>query len=104
MGVGQTIAPRGIRKYLPILSWLPNYPAQWLRGDLLAGLVAAAVLIPQAMACASIAGLPVQVGLYVALAPMLVYVLLGTLRPLSVSSTSTLSMLVATTLATGVQS
>jgi SulP family sulfate permease len=99
MGVGQTIAPQGIRKYLPILSWLPNYPGQWLRADLLAGLVAAAVVIPQSMAYASIAGLPVQVGLYVALAPMLVYVLLGTSRPLSVSSTSTLSMLVASELA-----
>jgi high affinity sulfate transporter 1 len=56
------------------------------------------------MAYASIAGLPVQVGLYVALAPMLVYAVLGTSRPLSVSSTSTVSMLVATTLAVAVQS
>ena len=44
-------------------------------------------------------GLPVQVGLYTALVPMLVYVLLGTSRPLSVSSTSTISMLTATELA-----
>jgi MFS superfamily sulfate permease-like transporter len=43
MGLGQTIAPQGIRKYLPILSWLPNYQSQWLRADLLAGLVAAAI-------------------------------------------------------------
>ena len=100
----QATAPRGIRKHLPILNWLPNYPARWLRADLLAGLVAAAVVIPQAMAYASIAGLPVQVGLYVALAPMLVYALLGTSRPLSVSSTSTISMLAATALAGAVQS
>jgi MFS superfamily sulfate permease-like transporter len=73
MDEAQATAPRGIRKHLPILNWLPNYPARWLRADLLAGLVAAAVVIPQAMAYASIAGLPVQVGLYVALAPMLVY-------------------------------
>jgi SulP family sulfate permease len=99
MGVGQTIAPQGIRKYLPVLSWLPNYSSQWLRADLLAGLVAAAVVIPQAMAYAAIAGLPVQVGLYTALVPMLIYVLLGTSRPLSVSSTSTISMLTATELA-----
>jgi high affinity sulfate transporter 1 len=56
------------------------------------------------MAYAAIAGLPVQVGLYTALVPMLIYVLLGTSRPLSVSSTSTISMLVATTLAGAVQS
>jgi SulP family sulfate permease len=97
-------APTGLAKYIPILSWLPKYRPAWLRADLLAGLVAAAVVIPQAMAYASIAGLPVQVGLYVALAPMLVYALLGTSRPLSVSSTSTISMLVATTLAGAVQS
>ena len=90
-------APTGLAKYIPILSWLPRYQPAWLGSDLLAGLVTAAVVIPQAMAYASIAGLPVQVGLYVALVPMLVYALLGTSRPLSVSSTSTISMLVATT-------
>jgi len=91
-------APTGLAKYIPILGWLPRYQPAWLRADLLAGLVAAAVVIPQAMAYASIAGLPVQVGLYVALAPMLIYALLGTSRPLSVSSTSTISILVATEL------
>ncbi len=91
--------PSGLRKYLPVLQWLPGYPSRWLRFDLVAGLTAAAVVIPQAMAYAAIAGLPVQVGLYTALVPMLIYVLLGTSRPLSVSSTSTISMLTATELA-----
>jgi high affinity sulfate transporter 1 len=91
--------PQGIRKHLPILIWLPQYQPAWLRFDLIAGLTAAAVVIPQAMAYATIAGLPVQVGLYTALVPMLIYVLLGTSRPLSVSSTSTISMLTATELA-----
>jgi SulP family sulfate permease len=99
MDEAQVTAPHGIRKVLPILNWLPSYPAQWLRFDLVAGLTAAAVVIPQAMAYAAIAGLPVQVGLYTALVPMLIYVLLGTSRPLSVSSTSTISMLTATELA-----
>ncbi|MFN2196673.1 MAG: SulP family inorganic anion transporter [Anaerolineales bacterium] len=93
-------APRGITKYLPFLSWLPHYQRTWLWLDLLAGLIAAAVVIPQAMAYATIAGLPVQVGLYVALLPMLAYALLGTSRPLSVSSTSALSMLAASALLT----
>jgi high affinity sulfate transporter 1 len=92
-------APTGLTKYVPILGWLPRYQPAWLRFDLIAGLVAAAVVIPQAMAYAAIAGLPVQVGLYTALVPMLIYVLLGTSRPLSVSSTSTISMLTATELA-----
>ena len=93
-----------LTRYLPIFGWLPRYQRAWLPADLLAGLVAAAVVIPQAIAYASIAGLPVQVGLYVALAPMLVYTLLGSSRPLSVSSTSTISMLVASSLALAVQS
>jgi SulP family sulfate permease len=93
-----TTAPTGIKKFIPILGWLPNYQSGWLRFDLVAGLTAAAVVIPQAMAYATIAGLPIQVGLYVALVPMFVYTLLGTSRPLSVSSTSALSMLTAAAL------
>jgi high affinity sulfate transporter 1 len=92
-------APTGIVKYIPILGWLPKYQSKWLRLDLVAGLTAAAVVIPQAMAYASIAGLPVEVGLYTALTPMVVYALLGTSRPLSVSTTSTLAMLTAAVLA-----
>ena len=57
--------------------------------DLLAGVTAAAVVLPKAMAYASVAGLPVAVGLYTALVPMLLYALLGSSRVLSVSSTNT---------------
>jgi high affinity sulfate transporter 1 len=64
-----------------------------LRVDLLAGLTAAAVVIPKAMAYATIAGLPVQLGLYTAFIPMLVYSMLGTSRPLSVSTTTTIAIL-----------
>lgn len=85
-----------------MLDWLPHYQPSWLRFDLLAGLTTAAVVIPQAMAYATIAGLPVEVGLYAALTPMLVYVLLGTSRVLSVSVTSTVSMLTAAVLVAAV--
>jgi SulP family sulfate permease len=87
------------RPRLPILAWLSGYQVAWLRFDILAGLTTAAVVIPQAMAYATIAGLPVQVGLYTALVPMLIYVLLGTSRPLSVSTTSTIAILTAAELA-----
>lgn len=90
--------PGGIKKFLPILEWLPTYQVSWLRFDLVAGLTAAAVVTPQSMAYATIAGLPVQVGLYVALAPMFIYTLLGSSRRLSVSSTSALSILTGTAL------
>lgn len=97
--MNQDKSPAGLARYLPILSWLPGYPSGWFRFDLVAGLTCSAVVIPQAMAYASIAGLPVQVGLYTALVPMLLYVLLGSSQKLSVSTTSTIAMLTATALA-----
>jgi high affinity sulfate transporter 1 len=69
-----------------------------LRLDVVAGLTAAAVVLPKAMAYASVAGLPVAVGLYTAFIPMLVYALLGSSRVLSVSSTTTLAILAGTQL------
>ena len=69
-----------------------------LRPDIVAGLTAAAVVLPKAMAYATVAGLPVAVGLYTAFVPMLIYALLGTSRVLSVSSTATLAILTATQL------
>src|ERR1700722_8282079 len=77
---------------------LSGYRKDWLRFDAIAGVTTAAVVIPKSMAYASIAGLPLQAGLYVALVPMLVYALLGSSRPLSVSTTSTLAILTATEL------
>jgi sulfate permease, SulP family len=68
------------------------------RHDLVAGLTAAAVVLPKAMAYATVAGLPVAVGLYTALIPMLIYALLGSSRALSVSSTTTLAILAGTEL------
>jgi high affinity sulfate transporter 1 len=69
-----------------------------LRFDVVAGLTAAAVVLPKAMAYATVAGLPVAVGLYTAFIPMAVYALLGTSRVLSVSSTTTLAILAGTQL------
>ena len=82
---------------------LRGYQREWLRPDVIAGLTAAAVVIPKAMAFATIAGLPVQVGLYTALVPMVVYALLGTSRPLSVSTTTTIAILTGSALGTVAQ-
>ena len=81
------------RHYLPISDWLIHYDRTWLRPDVIAGLTTAAVVIPKAMAYATIAGLPVQVGLYTALVPMAIYALTGSSRPLSVSTTTTIAVL-----------
>ncbi len=69
-----------------------------LRFDVVAGLTAAAVVLPKAMAYATVAGLPVAVGLYTSFVPMVIYALLGSSRVLSVSSTATLAILVGTQL------
>ncbi len=61
----------------------------------MAGLATAAVVVPKAMAYATIAGLPVQVGLFTACVPMAIYAVLGTSRPLSVSTTTTIAILTA---------
>ena len=86
---------RRVHRYLPIPDWLFSYRKEWLRPDVIAGLTTAAVVIPKAMAYATIAGLPVQVGLYTAFVPMIIYAVLGSSRPLSVSTTTTLAILTA---------
>jgi SulP family sulfate permease len=80
-----------MRAFMP-----PGVPwPESLSADVVAGLTTAAVVLPKAMAYATIAGLPVQVGLYTAVIPMVVYALLGSSRPLSVSTTTTLAILTA---------
>jgi len=83
---------------LPVPDWIRDYRREWVKLDAVAGLTAAAVVIPIAMAHATIAGLPVQVGLYTAFLPMVIYAALGTSRPLSVSTTTTLAILAAAAL------
>jgi SulP family sulfate permease len=88
-----------LRSLIPALQWLRSYSKDLLRADAIAGLTASAVVIPKAMAYAAIAGLPLQVGLYTVLVPMVIYAVLGTSRPLSVSTTTTIAILVAAELA-----
>jgi MFS superfamily sulfate permease-like transporter len=87
--------PTTLARFIPSMAWLSRYQKQWLRPDIVAGLTAAAVVIPKAMAYATIAGLPVQIGLYTVFVPMVIYALLGTSRPLSVSTTTTIAILAA---------
>jgi high affinity sulfate transporter 1 len=96
------VAPRAepaFAHWLPALAWIRGYRREWLRFDVVAGLTTAALVIPQSMAYATLAGLPVEAGLYTALAAMPIYALLGTSRPLSVSVSSTVSILTASALA-----
>jgi sulfate permease, SulP family len=76
-------------------AWARGYRRAWLRRDVLAGATAAAVVIPQAMAYASIATVPLEAGIACALLPPLAYAALGTSRALSVSTTSSVALLTA---------
>jgi SulP family sulfate permease len=82
----------GIRRYVPILSWLPGYRRRGtFRADVVAGISVAALLIPGSMGYAEIAGLPPEVGLYAAPAALIAYVVFGGSKLLVVATASGVS-------------
>jgi SulP family sulfate permease len=83
---------------LPFLSWRRGYSAEAFRGDLLAGLTVAVVLVPQAMAYAMLAGLPPVYGLYAGAVTPMIAALWGSLRQLATGPIAIMSLLVLTTL------
>lgn len=84
---------------IPIVEWAPRYEKRWLRPDILAALAVWAVLVPQALAYASLAGVPAQAGLYAALAALVLYGIFGTSRELSVGPSSSVAALSVVTVA-----
>ncbi len=88
-----------LAKILPILSWAPRYHRSDFRSDLAAGMTVGAMLVPQAMAYALLAGLPPEVGLYAATVPVVIYALFGTSRQLAVGPVAIVSLLTASALA-----
>ena len=97
--MSQGVAIVKLTAWAPGLVSLRNYQRAWLRGDLIAGLTVAAYLMPQVMAYASLAGLPVVAGLWAALAPLAIYAVLGSSRQLSVGPESTTALMTAAVLA-----
>jgi SulP family sulfate permease len=85
-----------LAKYLPILSWLPEYNRKTFRGDLLAGITVGVMLVPQGMAYAMLAGLPLIYGLYAGIVPLFLYAFFGSSRQLSVGPVALVSLLVLT--------
>ncbi len=84
-----------MRRFFPILAWLPAYEKIWLKGDLAAGVTVGVMLIPQGMAYALIAGLPPEYGLYAAVVPLLIYAIFGSSRHLAVGPVALIALLVA---------
>ncbi|HET6533125.1 MAG TPA: sulfate permease [Actinoplanes sp.] len=93
------VAFRSAGRLLPGLAALRGYRRSWLRGDVLAGLTVAAYLVPQVMAYAGLAGLPPVTGLWAILAPLALYVLLGSSRHLSIGPESTTALMTAAAIA-----
>jgi len=87
------------RLRLPVFDWLPGYARADLKGDLVAGLTVGAMLIPQSMGYALLAGLPPQIGLYSAVLPLIAYAAIGGSRQLGVGPTAISSLLTAAGLA-----
>jgi SulP family sulfate permease len=77
--------------------WIAGYSRDWLRPDLVAGVVIWSVVTPQAVAYAQIAGLPPQAGLMAAPGALIAYALLGTSRQLVVSATTATAAVSAAT-------
>jgi SulP family sulfate permease len=83
----------------PITRWLPAYDRAWLRGDLVAGIAVAALIVPKNLGYAGIAGIPLQNGLYAAAAGAILYAVFGTSRQLSVGPSSGLAAVAASAVA-----
>jgi SulP family sulfate permease len=84
--------------WLPIVSWLKTYTRQDFNSDLLAGIITAILLVPQGIAYAILAGLPVQLGLYASIIPTICYALLGSSRTLSVGPVAVAAIMIASAL------
>ncbi len=80
-----------MRRFLPIVDWLPRYDRRWLRGDVAAGIAVTALIVPKNLGYAGIAGVPLQNGLYAAAAGALIYALFCTSRQISTGPSSSLA-------------
>ena len=86
--------PTGLQRAVPGLATMRTYQAGWLRSDLVAGVVLAAILVPQGMAYAELAGLPAVNGLYTTIACLVGYALMGPSKILVLGPDSSLGPLI----------
>jgi sulfate permease, SulP family len=84
---------------VPVLDWLPRYQRSWLTSDAVAGLSVWALLVPQGLAYAALAGVPVQFGLYTSFAALIAYAIFGTSRQLAQGPSATVAAVSAAVVA-----
>ena len=82
-------------RLVPMLAWARSYERRWLRGDLVAGVAVAALIVPKNLGYADIAGVPLQNGLYAAAAGAILYAVFGTSRQISMGPSSGLAAVAA---------
>src|SRR3954449_12051717 len=87
--------PTGLRRWVPLLTWLPAYDRRLLRFDAIAGATLWGLLVPESIAYAGLAGLPPEAGLYTLLATLAAYAIFGTSRHLVAGATSAAAVLLA---------
>jgi SulP family sulfate permease len=87
------------RRYLPILDWGAQYTGKTFTNDLIVAVIVTVMLIPQSLAYALLAGLPVEVGLFASMAPLVVYAIFGTSRTLAVGPVAVASLMTAAAIA-----
>ncbi|EZA56467.1 Sodium-independent sulfate anion transporter [Ooceraea biroi] len=85
-------------KRIPILAWLPNYRKEYVVSDLVAGITVGLTVIPQAIAYANVAGLPLQYGLYSSFMACFVYTIFGSWKDVPVGPTAIAAILTRETL------
>ena len=82
-------------RLVPMLGWVRTYDRRWLRGDLIAGIAVAALIVPKNLGYAGIAGVPLEHGLYAAAAAAILYAVFGTCRQISMGPSSGLAAVAA---------
>jgi sulfate permease, SulP family len=88
----------GLKKYFPILEWLPTYGKPDAVKDLVAAAIVTIMLVPQSLAYAMLAGLPAHIGLYASILPLVAYAIFGTSRTLAVGPVAVVSLMTAAAL------
>lgn len=84
-----------LQRFVPILDWGRSYSKHLLLHDLIAAVIVTAMLIPQSLAYAMLAGLPAEVGLYASIVPLVLYSIFGTSKGLSVGPVAVVSLMTA---------
>jgi SulP family sulfate permease len=87
----RTASRHRLTRLIPILDWSRRYDRRWLRGDVIAGIAVAAMIVPKDLGYAGIAGIPLENGLYAAAAAAIIYGLFCTSRHISTGPSSSLA-------------